>query len=243
MSLSRHQAVGAYRLWSPPAFDAEDETPHDSDTAQPGTSADGGSGDVDEADGAEATPAVQLPTADEIEAMFEQAREEGRAIGHEEGHAAGYEEGLAQARADNQATAEQLAQLVTAMDQALDALDGDIATELATLALALARQLAGAALTARPEAVAATVREALQHMPHNKVRVRLNPEDIALVREHLADQLEHGHHQLVDDPGVARGGCVLEAAGCEVDATLQTRWRRIVEGLGRDDSSWDVGDA
>lgn len=250
MSFSRHQAVGAYRRWSPPAFDADDETIGDGRAHavhDPSLAGDEGGAPSAPVEDSDLSASLRLPTADEIEAMFEQAREEGRAVGHEEGRAAGHEEGhaagLAQGKAEARAEAEQLSRLVAAMDDALDRLGGEVASELVTLAIALARQMVGDALAVRPEAVAATVREALQHMPQHKVRVRLNPEDVALVREHLADQLEHGHHHLVEDAEIARGGCVLEAAGCEVDATLHTRWRRIVEGLGRSDSGWDADDA
>jgi len=254
MSLSRHQAVGAYRRWEPPAFDADatacgaDGTGHMAEAAAPH------SDETSENAGA-AMGHVRLPTADEIEAMFEQAREEGRAAGFAEGRAAGLEEGRAAGREEGRASgraegkeearaeAQRLAKLVKAMDEALDRLGSDVADELVALAIAIARQMVGTALVDHPESVAATVREALQQLPQNKVRVHLNPQDVALVREHLADQIEHGHHHLIEDASVTRGGCVVEAAGCVIDASVQTRWRRIIGGLGRGNADWDAQDA
>lgn len=254
MSLSRHQAVGAYRRWEPPAFDAD-----------PAAAGEDGTGPMAEPmvphthepseDPGATMGHVRLPTADEIEAMFEQAREEGRAAGFdegraaglEEGRAAGHEEGRASGRAEGKeearAEAQRLAKLVKAMDDALDRLGSDVADELVALAIAVARQMVGNTLADHPESVATTVREALQQLPQNKVRVHLNPEDVALVREHLADQIEHGHHHLIEDKSVTRGGCVLEAAGCVIDASVQTRWRRIIEGLGRGNADWEAQDA
>lgn len=213
MSVTRHQAVGAYQRWNPPAFDESEAPP------------------VEEAAPAEAAaaaeppppqePPVKLPTAEEIEAMYEQARRDGEK--------AGFDEGMKKAQAE----AAQLTKLVRAMDGALDALGADVAEEIATLAITLAQQMVGEALQAQPEAVVAVVREALQQVPQGKVRIHLHPEDVKLVRKHLDDQLETGHHHLIEDTAVARGGCRLEASGCDIDATVQTRWERVLSGIGR----------
>src|SRR5690554_2856816 len=145
MSVTRHQAVGAYQRWTPPAFDEPEAPPEppqpvEAEHASP----------APEEPPAPAEPPVKLPTAEEIEAMFEQARRDGEK--------AGFDEGMKRAQAE----AAQLARVVRAMDTALDALGADVAEEIATLAIALARQLAGDALQAQPEAVVAVVREALQ---------------------------------------------------------------------------------
>jgi flagellar assembly protein FliH len=254
MTLSRHQAVGAYRRWEPPAFDEAPAACGDGDTGHLAAALASRAQQPPVAAGA-TMGQVRLPTADEIETMFEQAREEGRAAGFDEGRAAGLEEGRAAGREEGRATgraegqeearaeAQRFAKLVGAMDDALDRLGSDVADELVALAIAVARQMVGDTLAAHPEAVAATVREALQQLPQNKVRVHLNPADVALVREHLADQIEHGHHHLVEDKSVTRGGCVVEAAGCVIDASVQTRWRRIIEGLGRGDADRQAQDA
>lgn len=215
MSVTRHQAVGAYQRWTPPAFD-ESEAPPVEEAAP----AEAESPAPEEAETPQEPP-VKLPTAEEIEAMYEQARRDGEK--------AGFDEGMKKAQAE----AAQLTKLVRAMDGALDALGAEVAEEIATLAIALARQMVGEALQATPEAVVAVVREALQQVPQGKVRIHLHPEDVKLVRKHLDDQLETGHHHLIEDTAVARGGCRLEATGCDIDATVQTRWERVLSGIGR----------
>ncbi|MDX5362851.1 MAG: flagellar assembly protein FliH [Pseudazoarcus pumilus] len=215
MSVTRHQAVGAYQRWTPPAFDGEPEAPAEEAAVEPAEAP------AAQAAPEPAEPPVKLPTADEIEAMYEQARRDGEK--------AGFDEGMKKAQAE----AAQLTRLVRSMDSALDQLGGDVAEEIATLAIALARELVGDTLEARPEAVVAVVREALQQVPQGKVRIHLNPEDVKLVRSHLDDQLETGHHHLIEDAAVARGGCRLEAAGCDIDGTLPTRWERVLASIGR----------
>lgn len=222
MTITRHQATGAYQRWQPPAFDAEEPEEAPQDTAEPRTLAHA------PPEPAAPEPHVQLPTADEIEGMFEQARHDGEKAGYDEGRKRAAAE---ETRARNEAT--RLAQLVKSMDSALDQLGGEVAGEIVELAIALARQMVGDTLTARPEAVAATVREALQHVPQGKVRIHLHPDDIKLVRQHLDDQLEAGHHHLIEDTALKRGGCRLETAGSDIDATIETRWERVLIGIGR----------
>lgn len=224
MSVARHQAVGAYQRWTPTAFDAED-TVEPASTAETAPAADKAAPTTPE------PPPIKLPTAQDIEAMFEQARAEGME--------AGRAEGLAAARAE----AARLASLVSTMDAALDSVDDAVAEEIIALAIAVARRMVGQSLIDAPANIVDTVKEALQQMPQNEVRLHLHPEDAALVREHLATPLEQGHHRIVEDPAIQRGGCRAEATGSEIDATLETRWRRILEGMGRTDSAWDEADA
>lgn len=220
MTVTRHQAVGAYQRWTPPAFDGGEKPTEVVETppAAPETKA------VPEQTVAATPlePAVKLPTVQDVEATFEQARKDGEA--------AGYAEGTTRARNE----AAQITRLVRAMDSALDELGGDVANEIVELAIALARQLVGDTLAAHPESIVGTVRDALLQVPQGKVRIHLNPEDIKLVRQHLDDQLETSHHHLVEDATLTRGGCRLETSSCDVDASMQTRWERVLSGIGRD---------
>ena len=66
-------------------------------------------------------------------------------------------------------------------------------------------------------------------------RLVLHPEDAALVRTHLGPQLEAANCALTEDAALARGGCRVETDGAEVDATMETRWSRVVAALGASD--------
>jgi len=61
----------------------------------------------------------------------------------------------------------------------------------------------------------------------------LQPDDAALVREHLGEELSQNGWRLVEDPELQRGGCRMETGTNQVDATMQTRWRRIAESLSK----------
>lgn len=241
MSVARHQAVGAYRRWEPQSFDeaapASDDPVGEAPPADP--EADSGPALPEPAASTAPAPAEYiLPTAEEIEAMFEQGRATGRAEGHAEGFAAGHAEGLKKGFEEARREAEKLAGLVSAMNEALAAMDGEVAEEIVVLSIELARQMVRHTLADHPGAVGETVREALQQLPQNQISIHLHPDDAHLVREHLGDTLDYGHHRIIEDETITRGGCRLQAAGSEIDATMETRWKRTLESLGRSDAKW-----
>jgi flagellar assembly protein FliH len=67
------------------------------------------------------------------------------------------------------------------------------------------------------------------------VKIALHPEDRALIEDmlpRLHQSLQDGVHiGLVDDPALARGGCVLSTKGGDIDASIDTQVRRLAEAL------------
>ena len=120
----------------------------------------------------------------------------------------------------------------------MTSLDREVADEILALATELARQMVRQTLNGRPEAVVDLIREALLQLPQNHALIHLNPEDAEMVKEYLGEQLSHAGHRLVEDVTITRGGVRIDASGSQIDATVQTRWRRIMENLGRN-ISWD----
>ncbi len=169
-------------------------------------------------------PKVALPTAEEVERIYQQARQEGSQTGYREG----------QARAKDEAA--RLGRAAAKLDAAMSELDAGVATELLALAVELARQVVRCEITARPEALLDVVHEALAQLPHQHASIFLNPEDASLVRSYLGDQLAHAGHRILEDAKLARGDCILEAGGSHLDASVATRWRRTMESLGLDDA-------
>ena len=194
----------AWERWELASFDAPAATPRPTPQAAEATNA----------------PPIVLPTATEIEHIHQQAQEEGRRIGYEEGRAAAGQE------------AERLAGLTRQFEGALAEFDQQVGEELLALAIEIARRVVGQAVAADQEVIIDTVRNALAELPHQHAAVHLHPEDAALVRSYLGDQLTHAGHRIYEDAAVARGGCLIEAGGSQVDATLATRWRRVLENLG-----------
>ncbi|MDD5296444.1 MAG: flagellar assembly protein FliH [Rhodocyclaceae bacterium] len=165
-------------------------------------------------------PEYKLPTLEEIEQIHQQA--------HKDGYAAGYEEGTARVRME----AMRLSSLSENLDQAFANLDKDIAEELLALALEIARQVIRQDIAAKPEVLLTVIKEALLQLPHQHAAIYLHPEDANLVKNYIGEQLSHAGHRILEEPGLERGGCRVEAAGSQIDGTLETRWRRVLESIG-----------
>jgi flagellar assembly protein FliH len=170
--------------------------------------------------GTQAKSAAKLPTAEDIERIHRDA--------HKQGYDAGYEEGTARARME----ALRLHTLVEQLDGALAEFDQKVAEELLGLALEVARQVLRQAIAARPETILEVVKEALLQLPHQHAALYLHPEDASLVRSYLGDQLAHAGHRLHEEPAMARGGVRVDAGGSHLDASVETRWRRVIESMG-----------
>jgi len=170
--------------------------------------------------GTQAKSAAKLPTAEDIERIHRDA--------HKQGFDAGYEEGTARARME----ALRLHTLVEQLDGALAEFDQKVAEELLGLALEVARQVLRQAIAARPETILEVVKEALLQLPHQHAALYLHPEDASLVRSYLGDQLAHAGHRLHEEPAMARGGVRVDAGGSHLDASVETRWRRVIESMG-----------
>ncbi|MDE2600576.1 MAG: flagellar assembly protein FliH [Rhodocyclaceae bacterium] len=167
-----------------------------------------------------AEPAVKLPTAEEVEGIYSQAREEGYRVGFNEGQQSALAE------------AQKLGALVQKLDEAILGMEGEVADELLALGLEIARQVVRETVRLQPEAILAVVREALLQLPHQHALIYLHPDDAKLVRIHIGDQLAHAGHRIQDDPNLQRGDCTIDAGSTHVDATLASRWQRVVAGLG-----------
>ena len=174
-----------------------------------------------------AAQATLLPTAAQLERLHQQAHEEGYAAGHREGSERAAEEAL------------RLQQIVAALSEEAQQFDQRVADDLLELALAIARQVVRQALKLRPELILSVINEALGQLPLSNQRARLilNPEDVTLVRLSLGERIKQSGWEIIQDGQVRRGGCRLEAAECEIDATLERRWQRVVDAMG-DQHAW-----
>lgn len=168
--------------------------------------------------------AAASATAGELERLRQDARDSG----HTEGYAAGLAEGKKQARNE----AQRLAALAGQLETALDEFDQQMSREVLALSLAVARQILRQHIEVHPESLLATLRELLAQLHHPQVLISVHPEDAALLRAYLDAQPGHEEHRLHEDPRMQRGGCVIEAGGGQIDASIETRWKRVVESLG-----------
>lgn len=175
-------------------------------------------------------PEPEVDAQPAVDLAAEYARIEAEA--HAAGFAAGYRDGAA--RAAQETT--RLAAIAQEAQNALGRTAAQVSHELLDLALEVARQIVRTELKVRRESLIAVVREAIDCLPHGAAspQLMLHPDDVELVRAHIGDELKAGSFRVVEDQRVDPGGCRIVSASCEVDATLPTRWKRVVATLGVD---------
>ncbi|WP_238551941.1 flagellar assembly protein FliH [Herminiimonas sp. CN] len=164
-----------------------------------------------------------------------EARQAGEAEGRREGFVAGHSEGYAAGLTMAQEQAQALRTLMLALPAALRAAEREVADDVLTLALDIARQVVRQALPVEPQPILALVRELLHAEPalNGTPRLLLHADDAALVRQHLADDLQAAGWRIRTDLSITRGGCRVHAASGALDATLETRLERVAAALGR----------
>ena len=171
-------------------------------------------------------PKVVLPTAAEIERMHIEA--------HEQGYAAGYENGFTEGMAAAQANAERIGSVMENLQQALQSLDQQVADQLLATAVEIASQMLRQSLKVKPELLIPVVREAIATLNAHSGHPILfaHPDDAELIRNQLGDQLAHNSWRIIEDATLTLGGCRVELGSSEIDATMETRWRRVLESIG-----------
>jgi flagellar assembly protein FliH len=176
-------------------------------------------------------PQIELPSADTLAAIGEEAR----LIGYDEGHSAGYGDGLAIGRAEAARELEHLQSIALSFSGALAAADETVAGDLLELALQLARAMLRQALEVKPELIIPVVREAIEYLPvlQQPALLMLNPADARIVREGIGEELDKGGWRLIEDHQVARGGCKIDTASNQIDAQTGVRWQRLCTALGK----------
>jgi flagellar assembly protein FliH len=183
-------------------------------------------------------------TVDELEGIERLAWQESYAAGLAAGQAAG----LAEARTrvtqlDGQIV--RIEAILALLARPLTRMDSDVEAQLVNLAVSIARQLLRRELKIDPSQVVAVVRETVALLPAaaREVRVRLHPEDAALVREKLATPQAEQAWSIVEDPVLSRGDCRVSAESAQIDARLESRLAAVIATvLGDERSAQRAGD-
>ncbi len=168
-----------------------------------------------------------------IEALQQQAQEEGYKAGFEEGHKAGFEAGQQAGQKDIQQQITYLQQILGSLEQPLSDLDQQIEQDLVNLAITMTRQLLRRELKQEPEHVIGAMRAALQALPisDRKLRIYVHPDDLTIIQKGLSMDGEDSSRQWIEDPLMTRGGVRLETADTTVDATVEARLNSVISKL------------
>jgi len=180
---------------------------------------------VDPATELDAPPesAMPYPTAEEIEAIQQQAHDEGFQTGLEAGRLAAEAEVL------------QLQSLLASVTENLQAAEAQLAESVLDLSLLVARQMICDELQSQPRQLLAPIREALAVMPTptNPSRLYLSPDDLELLQSALHLELPDDVWRILPDANMVSGSCKIETPATQLSYSLASRWENILRVLKR----------
>jgi flagellar assembly protein FliH len=170
----------------------------------------------------------------------ERIREQARRDGFEKGLAEGRE---AAVRAERERLAREcapLGELLRAAARAVEASRAEVAAaaerEVVRLSVRIAEKIVKAEIAGGRPVAAENLRRAVAlAVRRRELRVRVNPDDLALVEGFLPELRRElgdlGRVELEADPALARGGVVVSTPEGSVDAGLQAQLDEIERGL------------
>ncbi|PZO16221.1 MAG: hypothetical protein DCE87_06380 [Betaproteobacteria bacterium] len=154
---------------------------------------------------------------------LKQAEERGQQLGYEAGWNAAHNERVV------------LVQAASTMEAEFERFKSELSEKLLDLAVLVSKKVIGDTLALHPEQAAELLNQVLESMQlHSKaVTLRAHPNTIRVLEAQFGDQQMLGNLRMIEDPKQLQGGFLLQHPEGEVDATLQTRWLRAIEALGR----------
>ena len=183
---------------------------------------------------------VQLEKVRPAPAAEDNALARAREEAYRQGMVAGRQETATHTDAERAA----LKQLCESFREMTQELEQGLANDVLSMSLELAKLIVRQSVRVKPDLVLSVIREAVSGLAglDEYTTIHLHPNDAALLRGAAGEDPMFASlpWKIIDDAHIERGGCRLETATTEVDATLETRWRRVIAALGREDSWIDI---
>lgn len=175
--------------------------------------------------------AVKPLTLEELEAIRQDAYNEGFATGEKDGFHAGQLKAKQEA---DQALALKLESLERLMSQLLEPIaeqDQQLEHSLVTLVGHVTRQVVQRELAIDSSQVRHVLRESLKLLPmgSSNVRIHVNPQDFGVVKA-LRERHEESW-RILEDEALLPGGCRVETEHSRIDASIETRLAQAIKQL------------
>lgn len=171
---------------------------------------------------------VAVPaSAPSIEQIRETARQEGYSAGYSEGQSKGFEDAKAHTKVLN----DQLADLLSSLEQPFARQEVDVSEYLLGLLSAMCLRILRRELSVDEDFIRGCLEKAMDTIASKDsvIRVTVHPEDKAAVEELWDPQL--ASLALYEDSTIIRGGCCVERGDSLVDSTIENQLRKILEQL------------
>lgn len=168
----------------------------------------------------------------EAEAIKEEAYKKGLKEGYDKGFAQGYAEGVKEGKAQYEELLTLLKGMIDEIKSSKEKLLGEIEPEVIAIIKIVLRKLLLREIKLDEELVLRVVKSAVKKLEErSKIVLRVNPDDLPKVvekREELFRSIE-GLKELdiVEDPRVGKGGCIVEGGVGVVDARIERQIEEV----------------
>lgn len=155
---------------------------------------------------------------------------QGRAEGEKQGHEEGYKKGTDKAKNEIQ----QIQELNDGFAQSLLDIENVVGQNIIKLAVRIAEQVLHSSIKTHPEKILELIDNILHLNIDNTAALQLyvNPQDHELISKYIQNNPDTKLWRTIADASITRGGCKAQTALGDIDATIETRWRRVVSTLG-----------
>lgn len=177
----------------------------------------------------------------ETEDMLLRAQTEKKRIEEEayrKGYARGEEEGLKTAKKAFDDKVRETAGLIASLEKERELVYRRYEKELLVLVKTMVERLVGHEVSVNPLVIAGCLYRAMQYVVEDsRVKVRLHGDDLQHIKEMSLEDpsLLQGARriELIEDPAVAQGGCLLQTDFGEIDASLENCREKLFEIVDR----------
>lgn len=227
--LIRAKDVRAFDLWALPSFEAAPGDPAYLPETPP-DSAESVAESVAQSEEVE-LESVKPLTLDELEAIRQDAYNEGFAVGEKDGFHAGQIKAKHEAEGVLQAKILRLEQLMGQLLEPIAEQDQQIEQTLVQLVSHISRQVIRRELLCDSSQLTKVLGEALKLLPMGagNVRIHVNAQDFELVKT-LRERHEE-NWRILEDEQLQPGGCRIETEHSQIDASVETRLEQAIQQL------------
>ncbi len=176
-----------------------------------------------------------VPFWESIEAHYRSIREKAIADARKEAR----QEAKDSFEVEHRALFDQVNSLVQNLEEAIPKAFREMEEALTHMACTLTKKLM-ANIPVDAERIRAVVSEAIGELEREAaLQVRIHPEDLALLSEgtqgnNPAIQFDRGEHlRFTPDENLTRGGCYIKTPFGDFDATMESKWARVVAAFQR----------
>lgn len=167
--------------------------------------------------------------------------EEGKKSGHEEGLKLGHAEGLEQGLEEGKDKIEDLSakwqQLTEQLHQPMAVVENNVEQQLLQLVVQLTEAITQEEAKTNPDILLSAITAGMKALPSKdtQTQVLLHPEDITLVEQQFGEEhIEEQGWRLIPAPQLNRGGCLIENSTSNIDLSIKTRIREVLDSFLHD---------